>query len=154
MELGFPKIRMLELAGQGYLCSQILIILGLEIRGETNPDLVKAMGGLSMGCGEGSCTCGSLTGGCCLLALFSGKGSDKEDWHENYQKMLKELVRWFWTTYGFKYGGIDCMAIRDVESVIPPQQRCWKIMEDVYVKVMTILRTYDVNLYGKDLCAS
>jgi hypothetical protein len=69
---------MLELANQGYLCSQIIIILGLEARGETNPSLVKAVGGLSMGCGEGSCTCGVLTGGCCLLALFAGKGSEKD----------------------------------------------------------------------------
>jgi hypothetical protein len=145
---------MLELANQGYLCSQIIIILGLEARGETNPSLVKAVGGLSMGCGEGSCTCGVLTGGCCLLALFAGKGSEKEDWNENYPKMSQDLVRWFWHSYGFSYQGIDCMAIREAEASLPPQQRCWKIMEDVYNKVMSILTLYGINICDEDCYAS
>jgi hypothetical protein len=69
------KIRMLQLAKKGYYCSQILVIMGLEARGESNPDLVRTVGGLARGCGEGSCTCGALTGGCCLLSLFAGRGS-------------------------------------------------------------------------------
>jgi hypothetical protein len=32
--------RMTELKQQGFFCSQILIILGLEMQGKSNPDLV------------------------------------------------------------------------------------------------------------------
>jgi hypothetical protein len=137
---------MLQLAQKGYYCSQILIIMGLEAQCKSNPDLVRAMNGLARGCGEGSCTCGSLTGGCCLLALFAGRGNDEEEPDENYRNMVKELVRWFWHKYGYKYGGLDCMAIQDAESNEPTHQRCWFIMEDVYFKVISILSANGIHM--------
>jgi len=36
------SLRMMQLAGQGYCCSQILILLALEGMGRENPDLVRA----------------------------------------------------------------------------------------------------------------
>lgn len=63
-------IRMLQLGHKGYSCSQIILLLGLELRGETNSGLVRAMGGLAYGCGSGRASCGALSGGCCLLALY------------------------------------------------------------------------------------
>lgn len=71
-------IRMLQLGQKGYTYSQIIILLGLEQRGETNPGLVRAMEGLAYGCGSGRGSCGALTGGACLLAFYAGKGSDEE----------------------------------------------------------------------------
>jgi hypothetical protein len=133
------RAHMLQLAQKGYQCSQILVILGLEARGEENPGLIKAVGGLAWGCGEGSCTCGSLTGGCCLLSLFAGKGTESEKWSRHYDKMSRELVRWFWKKYGFNYQGIDCMALRDSGSPEAAQKLCWQIIEDVYFKVIEIL---------------
>ena len=53
--------------------------------------------------------------------------------------MIEELVRWFWQKYGFKYGGIDYMAIRKAEGTEQEYQRCWQILEDVYFKVSDIL---------------
>jgi len=44
------RTRMMQLAGKGYYCSKIRIILGLEAEGKTNPDLVRAMDGLNGGC--------------------------------------------------------------------------------------------------------
>ena len=46
-------IRMMRLAQKGYTCSQILILLALEARGEQNPSLVRAAAGLAYGCGTG-----------------------------------------------------------------------------------------------------
>ncbi len=137
-------VRMMQLAEKGYYCSQILIIMGLEAGGKTNPGLVRAMDGLNGGCEEGSCTCGSLTGGCCLLAFFAGKGGSTEKRNDNYHKMMTELVRWFWKTYGFRFGGIDCMAITSGDGPEPVKQRCWAIMENVYAKVIEILETNNV----------
>ncbi|MBM3301641.1 MAG: hypothetical protein FJY85_17045, partial [Deltaproteobacteria bacterium] len=39
-------LRMLELSGQGFHCSQILLFLGLESQGKFEPDLIRAMAGL------------------------------------------------------------------------------------------------------------
>lgn len=145
----YDRLRMLELARKGYYCSQILVIMGLEIKGEKNPDLVRAMDGLARGCIEGSCTCGSLTGGCCLLALFAGRGSDREKRDDKYKEMVEELVRWFWQKYGFKYGGVDCMAIRGAEGAEQEHQRCWRILEGVYFKVMNIMEINGIALNYK-----
>jgi hypothetical protein len=43
--------RMIELAGQGFYCSQILLILGLEAQGKENPDLIRTMNALAGGAG-------------------------------------------------------------------------------------------------------
>ena len=50
--------RIMELSGYGYFCSQILAILMLEVTGEENPGLVKAMGGLNGGVGYSQGCCG------------------------------------------------------------------------------------------------
>ena len=61
-------LKMLELSGQGFHCSQILLFLGLEAQGKSNPDLIRAMSGLAGGVGFCGDTCGALTGGACLIA--------------------------------------------------------------------------------------
>jgi hypothetical protein len=146
--------RMQQLAKEGYQCSQILIMMGLESKEDSNPDLVRAINGLAGGCDEGSCTCGSLTSGCCLIALFAGKGSPDEVQNENYSPMVKELVRWFWQKYGFKYGGIDCMALTESPGPEPAQNRCWAITEDIYSKVCEILAANGIYLKYDDCYAA
>ena len=66
--------RMLELSGQGFYCAQILMILALESEGKEDPDLIRAMSGLNGGLGFSGRVCGALTGGCCFLGCFCGKG--------------------------------------------------------------------------------
>ena len=56
-------IRMMQLAGQGFYCSQVLLIMGLEAQGKSNPDLIRSMSGLAGGLGFTGDTCGALTGG-------------------------------------------------------------------------------------------
>ena len=70
--------RIIELSRQGFFCAQILAILGMETDGKNNPELVRAMGGLSGGLGFTGNVCGCLTGGCCLLSYFLGKGEAEE----------------------------------------------------------------------------
>jgi len=61
------------------------------------------MNGLLAGLGCGK-TCGVLTGGCCLLGLYAGKGSAEKDADENLSLMLTTFVEWFEAEYGTKYG--------------------------------------------------
>ena len=56
-------LRMLKLASQGFHCSQILILMGLDAQGKQNADLVRAMEGLAGGVGFCGDICGALTGG-------------------------------------------------------------------------------------------
>ena len=132
-------IRMLQLGQKGYNCSQIIILLGLELRGETNPGLVRAVGGLAYGCGTGRSSCGVLTGGCCLLAFFAGKGSDAETASDRLELMLQELNDWFALHTGCGSGEMSCDAIVGEEGPAASRQRCGGILADTFAKVMEIL---------------
>ena len=103
--------RMLELSGQGFYCSQILLMLALESEGKENPDLIRAMGGLNGGLGFSGNLCGALTGGCCLLGYFGGKGEAEELEHPDVTGMIQELVEWFQGFTGEAYGGWSCRDI-------------------------------------------
>jgi hypothetical protein len=143
-------MRMLELATKGYYCSQILLHLGLDSCGRANPDLIRTMAGLAHGAGFGAGTCGALTGGCCLLAFYAGKGTDQEEEHELFMTMRQQLAEWFNETVGEQYGGIDCATI--VGDGDNQQMRCGQIVGSVYAKVQEILteRGFDMSVCKHD----
>ena len=132
-------IRMLQLGQQGFNCSQIIILLGLELRGADNPNLVRAMGGLAYGCGCGRGSCGVLTGGCCLLALYAGKGSDEETPSDRLMLMLQELNDWFSQHAGCTPKDMSCDAIVGEAGPEASRQRCGAILAETYGKVLEIL---------------
>jgi hypothetical protein len=70
-------IRMMRLAQKGFTCSQILLLLALEARGEQNPALVRAAAGLAYGCGTGKGSCGVLTGGSCRSFLIGSPSTSE-----------------------------------------------------------------------------
>lgn len=139
------QLRMMELSYNGYYCSQILMLLALETQGKSDPDLIKAMGGLAHGCGFDSGICGTLTGAACVLGLFAGKGTDDEYEDECLKYMLKDLGDWFERAVGNRYGGITCEEI--VGDRTEMRQRCGAIVAETYAKVMELLDVsgYDVN---------
>jgi hypothetical protein len=138
-------IRMLQLGQKGYNCSQIIMLLGLELRGETNPRLVRAMGGLAYGCGSGHGTCGVLTGGCCLLALYAGKGSDEEVPSDRYDLMLQELNDWFASRSGCDPGDMSCDAIVGEAGPVASRQSCGALVADTFTKVIEILTANEID---------
>lgn len=139
MPMDDAMIRILQMAHKGYNCSQILILLALEARGEQNPALVRAVSGLAYGCGSGKGSCGVLTGGSCVLALFAGKGSDEERESDKFTLMLQELSNWFSEHIGGQYGGTDCQTIVGDEGPSGARQRCGAILADTYTQVTHIL---------------
>jgi hypothetical protein len=140
------QLRMMELSYNGYYCSQILLMLGLEAQGKSNPDLIRAMGGLANGCGFAGGPCGTLTGAACLLSLYAGKGVDDEYQDEALQYMLRDLGAWFSQTYGDRYGDTTCETIVGDRSEM--RQRCGAIVAETYAKVMELLIAggYDVTV--------
>lgn len=138
-------IRMMQLGQQGYTCSQIIILLGLELRAESNAGLVRAMGGLAYGCGSGHGSCGVLTGGCCLLALYAGKGSADERPSERLELMLQELNDWFRRHTGCDPGDMSCDAIVGEAGPAASRQRCGAILAETFNKVLDILAANEID---------
>jgi C_GCAxxG_C_C family probable redox protein len=121
---------------QGFYCSQILVLLGLELQGKENPELVRAMHSLAVGLGAGE-VCGALTSGAALLGLYAGKGYEKELEDPRLNAMLQTLVAWFKETYGEPFGGIRCAEILadDPQNKV----RCGQMVRGVYEKVQALL---------------
>ncbi|WP_319405260.1 DVU_1555 family C-GCAxxG-C-C protein [uncultured Desulfosarcina sp.] len=144
------RILMMQLAAKGYSCSQIIIQLALDARGEANPSLIRAMAGPAYGCGAGHATCGALTGGACLLALYAAKGSDTETESERFACMLEELSDWFHQQVGSQYGGIVCETITGEDGPAAARQRCGAIVADIFTKAMEILVANGFDPYAAD----
>lgn len=131
--------RMLELSGQGFFCAQILMILALESEGKEDPDLIRAMSGLNGGLGFSGHVCGALTGGCCLLGYFCGKGEAEEMEDPDASRMVQELVNWFRESVGETYGSCECRNILE-DNPMNKMQRCPEVVEGVFLKCMEILQ--------------
>jgi C_GCAxxG_C_C family probable redox protein len=132
------QLRMMELAQQGFHCSEIILFMGLEAQGKTDPDLIRSVSALAGGIGFSGETCGALTGGACLLGLFAGRGSAEEQEDLKLKPMIQELVDWFSQKYGETYSGIRCRDITNDDPAIPPT-RCPKIVAGAYKKVRELL---------------
>jgi len=143
-------MRMMELHQQGFNCSQILLMLRLEARGENNPGLIRSMTGLGGGLGFSGKTCGALTGGVCLLSLYAGRGTPEETEHERFLLLIDELVKWFEGETGQAYGGINCGDILGedlAQKIVSP--RCANIVMETYNKVKEILLANGLDLAGE-----
>lgn len=130
--------RMTKLRAEGFHCSQILIILGLERQGKSNPDLVRAMNGLANGLGDCGKICGVLTGAVCLLGLYAGRGEPQEQENHLLTVMVQNLVDWFEEKYAQSYGGTDCQTILD-DDPWNKMLRCPAMVIETYIKTMELL---------------
>lgn len=139
------RMRIMERSQQGFCCSQILLMMGLEERGEQNPDLVRAMGGLCGGIGSSGKACGALTGGVCLLSMYVGRGLVEEQEPLFGRSMISQLVEWFENEIGAQYGGVDCLEILE-ENPMNRTARCPEIVYQVYQKVAQILEEYGYSI--------
>lgn len=105
------ETRIIELAQMGYECSQIMMIMALEMEGAQNPELIRAMSGLNGGIGRTGKTCGCLSGGACALGYYTGKGEEEELEDPSSREYIQQYVHWFETYIGSQYKGTDCEQI-------------------------------------------
>ena len=91
MSSGEEAFRVAELSLQGFSCSQVMAIMALEAQGKTSPELVRAMSGLLAGLGCGR-LCGCVTGGCCVLGLYGGRGDVDEAEDARLPVMLRRAA--------------------------------------------------------------
>jgi C_GCAxxG_C_C family probable redox protein len=136
--------RMMQLAQQGFHCSEIILFMGLEAQGKTDPDLIRAVSGLAGGIGFSGDVCGAVTGGACLLGLYAGKGVADEDENPTLRIMVSELLDWFSQEQTEQGGGIHC---RDILNEDPRniQAKCPAIVSGVYLKVRSILDDHGID---------
>ncbi len=130
--------RIIELGRYGYSCGQILALLMQDVTGEENPALVRAMGGLDGGVGYSKGCCGCMTGGACLISLFTGKKGDCEPENPAHKAALGAFTQWFRDEITADYGGIDC---EDIIGTNPAKrvEYCPQIMAASFEKIMEIL---------------
>lgn len=138
--------RMMELAAGGLGCSQLLMALALEERGESNPELVRSMTGLLGGMFRGR-VCGALSGACCVLALYAGNGSENECMDVRLETMLAEMNAWFEKEFGERYGGTDCAAILPDPAM--RLARCTEIIGRTYEEILVILENNGFSPSGR-----
>lgn len=131
-------LRMIQLAQQGFYCSQILLFMGLEAQGKADADLIRAMGGLAGGLGFSGDLCGVVTGGACLLGLYAGKGAPAEEEDPRLIVMVHQLVEWFHEEHGQAYGGSSCEAILG-DDLASRTTRCPGLVLTTYKKVKALL---------------
>ena len=129
---------MLELSVQGFKCAQIMLLLALETEDKENPDLIRAMGGLNVGLSDTLGPCGALTGACCLISYFSGKGDKEELEDPALNEMLSDFSAWFKETYGTQF----CSELLDGD-IKNMMSRCPDIVQNSYEKAMEILDARD-----------
>lgn len=146
--MAVDAFRMFQLATQGFCCSQIILILGMDEQGKENPDLIKAMHGLCGGIGRSGKTCGALTGGACLIGLSVGKGTPLEFGHTKINVMINDLLVWFEEAHG----STDCDGILDhsLDQGNEYPVQCGNIVALTYSKVQEILAAYSENSESED----
>lgn len=127
----------MKLAHEGYCCSQIVVLMALELQGASNFGLVRAMNGLCHGEVGTHGPCGAYGGAACLIAYYSGKGSSMETADERLPLMLVELADWFGEYAGKKFGGVNCSNI--VNGDTPDRMVCGSLVAECYGRAMTIL---------------
>ncbi len=128
--------RVKELSLQGYCCSQIIMLLGLEGLKKENPDMIEAMAGLCNGMHSGD-VCGIITSACCLLALADRKKAASF--------MNEELLQWFSAEYGGALASIRCSDIlrgreHDKFNICP------LMCEETFQKILSIMHENGIDL--------
>ena len=131
-------LKVMELAGKGYCCSQMLVVFALEEMDRENPDLVRAAGGLCNGLGDCSGPCGVFTGAALVLGMFASKGLDMEEADDKLPLMLEELRDWFGQATA-PYGGTACGDILGRECGQPDKVRCGGLVAGAVAQVREIL---------------
>lgn len=142
--------RMRELKQQGFYCSQILMLMGLEMQGKENPELIRAAHGLAGGLGFTGELCGALSGGAALLGLYAGKGTVQDEQDLRLDFMITDLVNWFKQEYIPLYGSIRCEDIISGEAK-NTAVRCPLIVAATFQRVKELLVENGFDLYGLEV---
>lgn len=117
------------LRAQKLCCAQVLVAMGLWLKGEQNDRLIEAAGGLCVGLYSGM-LCGTLTGASMMLSLFDREMAKTE--------LIPRLTEWFEDEMTGAYGGITCADIVGADPSLKAA-RCPAIIEKTYFEAKRLL---------------
>lgn len=140
------NLDILRLAHQGYCCSQIVMQLALDLQGQSNPGLIRAMAWLCHGFSATRGTCGAVTGAACLIAYYAAKGKPHEEPHDRLPLMLSELALWFEKYGTSRFGSINCADI--VKDGQPDTAICGGLVSECFDRAITILMENGIDPTG------
>jgi C_GCAxxG_C_C family probable redox protein len=140
--------QMMELKSQGFVCSQIILKMGLDLQGKENPDLIRAMQGLAGGLGYSGDICGALTAGVCLLGLYAGKGTPEQEDNPKLIFMIEDLLKWFKGEYA-QDGSTRCESIVGDEAG-KMTTLCPQIIASTFQKAKELLVENGFDLSGTE----
>lgn len=139
------QLKIMEYASKGMCCTQILVRLGLDLKGLENPDFLRSSRALCGGMGEAGEDCGALTGGCLLLGLFLC-GDERVDAHPRAREIISELVDWFRNEETKAYGcTVNCRDILDGDEG-NKRKRCPGLITHTFEQCMQLLVDNDVEV--------
>jgi hypothetical protein len=136
------SLQIMQLAAQGFCCSQIMMQLTLADMGEENVGLVRAMAGLCEGSETGD-LCGIASGAACVMAFYAAKGSVAETPLDCYPLLLSQFMDWFKES-STSWGGIRCDDILSFHGG-KKTEVCGKIMVRAREMILQILTENNID---------
>lgn len=140
------KSAVMQWGQNGFCCSQIMILAGLAFTGKENEDLTAAMNGLCKGAFSPYCTCGALTGACCLLGFYAGKGAPWEGKDPRLAMMIGELQDWFKDRWAAGEERVSCGDIlKNIAGTEP--MKCFPVVFETLERALGVLkaRGFDIQ---------
>ena len=151
-------MELLPYVRQGMCCSQLLMVLATQARGEENPGLVRSMSGLCHGIGQSGGPCGLLSGGAAALAWLSG--TDDGEPNPMLEPLVNEYATWFYERCQ-AYGGHGCEQVaaglaagagaNPAESTPggkPDMSLCADFLAECWDKILELYDNYDLGSVG------
>ncbi|MFH2094037.1 MAG: DVU_1555 family C-GCAxxG-C-C protein [Pseudomonadota bacterium] len=123
-------IQILKLKSQGYCCSQIMVLMVLDLLDKENEDLVHFARGLCMGGGTENGACGILAAGMCILAMYAQTDTEK-------LALMQEAYLIFFQTQA--QSGILCKDILGDHYPVPRSETCGALLSQSHAQLMAIL---------------
>ncbi|MCG8530019.1 MAG: C-GCAxxG-C-C family protein [Desulfovibrionales bacterium] len=142
------QLQLLQLAGKGYCCSQILVSLALEYSGQENPQLVRAAESLCSGMFSCNGTCGLLSGGALLIGLYAGHDAETEEKNEHLPVLLESFTDWFRQRTTEEHGGITCGHIlgETCGTPVPDTTKCGTLLAETFSFIESLLAEYGYDI--------
>jgi len=111
-------------------------------------DLIRAADSLQGGLGFSGKNCGVLTAAACVLGLYTGRGPEDEDPHEDLIPLVLQLTDWFEETCGSGFGDINCENITNMcfDKELPLGDVCQNIIIETYLKVVSLIDEYGMDI--------
>ena len=105
-------------SGQGFHCSQVVVMHGCEVLGMDKDLLLKDSGGFGGGCFHGD-ICGAVTGALMMLGAVYGYNQPGQ---KEQNAILVGKIREFEKRFEEKYGALTCTALLGGYNITIPEQ--------------------------------